>query len=182
MNKPAIDRVYMDSCCFIEMAKRSIGKSNTSDSSKNDDVWFLRKICDASLAGDIQVITSTLSLAECIHVGNGYIDNDAKVLFEKFLTSGKVVIPDDADYFVAIAARDLYWSHGILLSGSDAIHVATAILTDCREFITTDKRLSKQKFRDALEAMEKVNLRVVRASGTKLLPMKYRQGEMINDS
>lgn len=168
----------MDSCCFIDMAKVTIG-NNAPDHNRQDDVWYLKRLCDASLNGDIEIITSTLTIAECLHAGDGFIDDNVRDLFDKYLTSGRVVKPVDAGYFIAIDARDLYWKYDILLSGADAVHVATAIKANCREFITTDSRLQKKKFSDAITSIEKQGIKVVRGSETKLLPPSYRQGPLL---
>jgi predicted nucleic acid-binding protein len=160
------------------MAKGELGKQPLTEDRKKD-VWYLRRLCDASINGDIEIITSTLVIAECLHVGDGFIDETVRDLFEKYLTSGRIVKPVDAGYFIAIDARDLYWKRQILLSGADAVHVATALKTNCLEFITTDDKINKKsKFTAAIPLIESAGLRVIRGSETRLLPSQYRQGEL----
>lgn len=172
------DRVYMDSCCFIDMAKMAVNEK-ALEQNRKDDVWYLKRLCDASLNGDIQIITSTLTIAECLHAGDGFIDDAVKDLFERYLTSGRVVLPMAAGYFVSIDARDLYWKYQILLSGADSLHVATAIKSGCLEFISTDARLARSKFQKAIASIEKIGLRVKHGSETQLLPSSYKQGSLV---
>ncbi len=176
------NRVYMDSCCFIDMAKMAkithLNKNTHDPTGRTEDVWYLRRLCDAARAGDIEIISSTLAIAECLHDGNrDKIDDTAKDLFEKYLTSGSVVLPIEAGYDVCVQARDLFWRHGILLSGADQVHLASAIETNCRELITTDEKIqTRQKFHDAIAPIEKIlGITVIRASATTILPGKYRQ-------
>lgn len=69
-NKPP--RIYVDSCCFIEAVKhrRGIALPGNLEEKKirENDCWFFRKLCDASRDGAIQLVTSMLSVAECLHV------------------------------------------------------------------------------------------------------------------
>lgn len=171
------DRVYMDSCCFIDMAKIDLSVTDSIyDRSRIDAVWYLKRLCDAARDGEIEIITSTLTIAECLHDGNGHIGDKAKDLFEKFITSNRVALTISADYSVCVEARDLFWKHGILLAGADAIHLASAIVMNCKEFITTDEHFKKQKFKRAIAPIQKTKgIKIIRASETTILPTKYLQ-------
>ena len=160
------DRVYFDSCCFIDMVKVDLGKDDLSISEdRKKDVWFLRRLSDAAFNNDIEIITSTLTIAECLHVGDGQMNDEGKEQIS-------------ADPFVCEMARDLHWKNNILLRGADLIHIASAMFTDCKEFITTDDRITKQqKFIDALPEIRNLGLKVIRASESKILPNSYRQGD-----
>ena len=96
-----------------------------------------------------------------------------KQLFLSLLTSGQYTRLVQPDVFVCERARDLRWDHGINLSGADAIHVASAIEAECGEFLTTDQR-AKSPLRQAA-ALAALGLRVVRPSGTQVLPDEFRQ-------
>jgi predicted nucleic acid-binding protein len=170
------DRVYMDSCCFIDMAKIDLSVTDIYDQSRIDDVWYMRRLCDAAYDGEIEIITSTLTIAECLHDGNGHIGDKAKDLFEKFLTSNRVAQTIAAEYSVCVEARDLFWKHGILLSGADAIHLASAIVMNCKEFITTDNHFKTSKFKRAIKPIQKTKgLKISKAKDTTMLPTKYMQ-------
>lgn len=175
----------MDSCCFIDMVKVDLNLPSKPNSSRLSDVWFSKRMCDAAKNGDLEIYSSTLTLAECLHGGDSkgikIINDDVKNMFEKFLSSGRIVKPIMADFFIGIDARDLYWKHNILLSGSDAIHVASALSVSCEEFITSDERIKKhQKLITAIPEIKKLSLSVIRASDTKLLPSDYMQTSFID--
>jgi hypothetical protein len=122
------------------------------------------------------------TVAECMHAGEigGKPHEETKELFVEFLTSGRVIELVEPDVFVAEAARDLRWNHGINLKGADAIHFATAISMSCSEFLTTDKLLKKSgsKFPTAVPQFAALGLMVRRPSETMLLPDNYRQYEL----
>ena len=175
------DRVYFDSCCFIDMVKIDLNKDDlTIPEERKNNVWFLKRLSDASFNGDIEIVTSTVTVAECIHFGDGKIDDKGKDLFMKYLMSGRVVLQVSTDPFVAERARDLYWKHNIYLKGADLIHVASAIMTNCSEFITTDERILKRgKFIDSIPAINALGLNIIQASESKILPASYRQEQIV---
>lgn len=177
--------LYIDSCCFIDLVKSLLDRPLVSLPSKErnraDDCWFLRRLCDASRDGVIRLVTSTLSVAECLHVGDsGPPDQRTRDLFHDFLTSGSVVELLEADVFVAEEARRLYWDRDVRVKGADGLHLATAMIHDCREFLTTDDRIRDQsrKFGQAVPKLRTIGINVVRASETRYLPDNYRTPDM----
>jgi predicted nucleic acid-binding protein len=180
-------RVYADSCCFIEAVKyrRKLPLSVTADvlADRELDCWFFRRLCDASRDGAITLVTSMLSVAECIHAEeNGGPARETKNLFIEFLTSGTVVELIEPDLFVMERARDLFWNDAIKLSGADGIHVATAILENCSEFVTLDNKIGKTKFAAAIPLIGGLGLKVVRPRETSRLPNDYRIEDMFGDT
>lgn len=176
-------RIYADSCCFIEAVKHkrglplSVGSSDVA--TRETDCWFFRRLCDASRDGAIQLVTSMLSVAECLHVDEaGGPTEETRRLFVELLTSGAVVDLVEPDLFIAERARDLHWRDGILLSGADSLHVASALLDGCTEFVTLDGKINKQKFATAIPAIQKIGLSVVRPSQTSNLPNEYRTNDL----
>lgn len=159
-------RVYMDSCCYIELALQSIGRH---DSGREDDLWHLKELLNAAFDGEIESLTATLSIAECAHA-KGDISDDVKTLFKKFLTSGRYVLLIQDSVLVAERARNLRWVHGLALSGADAIHIASALELKCDEFLTWDERLLAK----ATE-LEALALPVRVPHDTACLPNSYRQ-------
>lgn len=167
-------KVYIDSCGFIDMAKHKIGKN--IGTGRENDVWYLKKILEAAKNGDIEVYTSTLTVAECTHA-DGDISEDVKNLFRAILTSGQYVRLVQPDQFVAEDARDLRWKHDISLKGADGIHVASALSMGCKELITTDDEQKKISDKPKIEAL---GLKILSASDTQLLPGKYLQRTIEN--
>jgi predicted nucleic acid-binding protein len=154
------------------MAKDKMG---TLDPTRTNDAWFLKKMMEAAAAGDMQIFTSTVSIAECTHA-DGVIDDQVRSLFTGLLTSGIYVRLVQDSLFIAEDARNLRWDYAINLSGLDAIHIASALAAGCEEFITTDGRIrnTQGKLFKAIEALGKLGLRVESASKTRCLPQKYR--------
>lgn len=178
-------RLYVDSCCFIEAVKHRKGIPLSGDAAevkiRENDCWFFRKLCDASRNGAIQLVTSMLSVAECLHVEEGgRPSQETRDLFVEFLTSGTVVDLVEPDLFVAERARDLFWQDGILLSGADSLHVASALIDGCTEFLTLDGKIRRQKkFATAIPLLKNVGLSVLRPSETGNLPNEYRTDDLI---
>src|SRR5258708_2887967 len=110
----------MDSCCFIELALQVAGKS---DPVRDSDLWFLKQLLNAAFDEEVEILTSTLSIAECSHA-KGDVSDDVKSLFKRFLTSGRYVLLVQDSVLVAEKARNLRWVHGLPFSGPDSIHVA----------------------------------------------------------
>jgi len=169
-------RQYMDACSFIDMAKHQFGKQATAT---EDDLWHLRKLMEAARNGELEIYTSTLTVAECTHICGPddprvEVPEDVKVLFKKMLTSGQVVRLVQDTLLVTERARDLFWDHKIYFRGADAIHVASALEAKCTELVTTDAPMLKWK-----DAMAARGLRIIPARETELLPAHYRQGNML---
>lgn len=177
-------RIYADSCCFIEAVKHRRGIPLSGDANeakiREEDCWFFRKLCDASRDGMIQLVTSMLSIAECLHVEeHGGPSKETRELFVEFLTSGTIVEPVEPDIFVAERARDLLWNDNVHLRGADCLHVATALLNGCAEFLTLDGKIRKQeKFATAIPELKKIGLAVLRPSQTNILPNEYKSDDL----
>jgi hypothetical protein len=176
---------YIDTCGFIDLIKYGRGHALSADAAQNaerlKDCWFLGRLCDASRDGAIWIVTSILTISECVHIGDATpIDQPTRDLIVDFLSSGKVVDLAEADIFIAERARSLWWDHNIRLKGADGIHVATAIEMRCTEFITTDARIRDQanKFGKAIAAIRGIGLNVIRATDTAALPQEYRTDDL----
>jgi predicted nucleic acid-binding protein len=163
-------RLYLDSCCFIDMVKVAVGRALTSD--RQNDAWYLKQITQANRDGELDVFTSVIAIAECTHVGDGQTTPQVRTSFQSLLMSGQYVRLVQPTPFIASDARDLKWTHGISVRGADAIHIASALDRKCEEFITTDDQAKKLAAKATLLAL---GLRIIRASETKCLPDKYRQ-------
>src|ERR1700693_720511 len=161
-------RIYMDSCCFIDMAKQEVGVSLST--TRTDDVWHLKQLLQASRDGEISVFTSSLAIAECTSV-DGTITDKIKDIFNRLLMSGQYVVLVQPTPFIMEDGRDLKWVHEITLRGADSVHVASAMDRKCAEFITTDDQVKKL---NAKQKLLNMGLRVICARETQCLPHKYR--------
>ena len=139
--------VYMDACCFIDLAKSAMKIPTKVD--RDSHIFFLRKFLDAARARDAAVYTSTISVVECVKLtddtslGGTLIEDDrVKALFKGMLMSGKSgVTPVMPTPVITDRARDLRWNHAVTCKPVDAMHLATAMAMKCTHFLTTDGRL-----------------------------------------
>lgn len=156
---------YMDSCCFIDVAKYSLGRKDSIENleDKEGHVQSCIKMLEAAGRGYIRVLTGTLTISECTHL-SGVVDDEVKRLFRSILSSGKVVRLVTDTVFIAERARDLKWVYNVHLRGADATHVASALESGCKEFITDDNKILKYA-----PELAKLGLKAIRADETRLL-------------
>lgn len=167
-----LPRIYIDACCFIDMVKTHVGASVESD--RELDVWYLKRILEANRDREVEVFTSTLTLAECQHAGDGNsISETVRTEFSRLLMSGQYVRLVELTPFIGEEARDLRWKHEIALRGADSVHVASALEMGCGEFFSSDKRL--ERVSRYSERLSRQGLAVMHGRETKLLPSRYRQ-------
>jgi len=167
----------MDSCSFIDLIKRDVGDPTEPD--RQNDIWYIQQCLKSSRAGEIEVVTSMLTITEVRRGGDNQPNDEVKKLIRSVLTSGRIVTLAEMTLGVAEKARDLHWDHGIILGGADSIHVATAILTGCKEFFTTDAR--KKSPLAYVTEIGNLGLRVIRAADTRLLPAEYLQADLLGE-
>src|SRR5579862_6911494 len=166
-----VQRVYIDSCCFIDMVKTKVGHKLVSD--REQDVWFLKRLLEANRDGEVQCFTSILTIAECSHDGEAKISDAVKSEFNRLLMSGQYVRLVQITPFIATDARDLRWNHGIKVRGADAIHVASAVAMKCEEILSCNAKLAR--LTQIKGALVKLGTQVRRGKETVCLPAKYRQ-------
>lgn len=168
----AKERIYIETSPLIDFIR---GDRVVGDDRKSNN-WYIKQFLTAAENGELELITSTLTIAEC---RRAYSDKPAtdeyKRLVRSVLTSGKIFTLADVTQGIATRARDLDWDDGMSsLGGADAIHVATALVTDCKELFTTDaKGILKNSSK-----IEALGLRVIPPVKTSLLPPEYRQGKL----
>lgn len=175
---PTRPRIYVEATCLIDAAKVEIkGVTSIRDypDRRHQDTWVIQQILRAARAKDLEACTSTLSIAECCHIGEKPPGETVKRLFESVLLSGRCLKLVESDVFVCEEARDLIWEHGMSLKGADAIHVASALVANCEELLTTDEGILKQ----AAAITAAIGLTVLHPSATQLLPDAYRQGQLL---
>lgn len=163
-------RVYIDSCCFIDMVKSAIG---TVLSEREKDVWTLKKLLEAHRDREVRVFTSTLTIAECTHAGEASLSDKVRSEFTRLLMSGQYLQLVQMTPFMATDARDLRWTHGIKLGGADAVHVASALAMKCEEFLSCDAKLTRIEAQG--DKIQRLGLIPRRGAATLCLPEKYRQ-------
>ncbi len=167
-------RVYIDSCCFIDVAK---GRAAMSlEGGRDRHLPFVESLLTAALNDEIEVWASTLVIAECLHVEKGgtSVPDGVRQLFIRLLEAGHPVKLQSVDIFVAEKARSLLWDHGIRCGGAaDSIHVATAIELGCEEFLSTNAKRGPLNADAATKLSDAFGLRVIEAPQTQVLPPKY---------
>jgi hypothetical protein len=175
-SKP-LPRVYIDSCCFIDIVKQTVG---TLPTERDKDVWNCKKLLEAHRAGELIVHTSVLAVAECVAAapGQAIVPPEVQEHFRSLLTSGQYVQLLNPTPKTAINVQNLRWTHSLVLSGADGLHFASALERGCLEFITTDERLQKDKIKKAIPVMSSLGMQVIAGSGTKQLPDRFRQGAL----
>ena len=136
-----VQRVYLDSCCFIDMVKTKVGRKLTTD--REMDVWTLKRLLEANRDSEVQCFTSTLSIAECSHDGEGKVTDEVKSEFNRLLMSGQYIRLVQMTPFIAQDARDLRWNHGFNIKGADGIYVASALAMKCDELISCNGKLER---------------------------------------
>lgn len=129
--------VYWDACVFLDYVNGVA-----------DKLLVLEPLLDrAGPRGDIEIVTSTLSIAEVAfghldQTGQGFDpDTEAKI---DALWTDPIIKQIDFHKLIAFEARDLIRTvklAGLGLSGADAIHLATAQRIDVAEFHTYDAKL-----------------------------------------
>ena len=177
---PTRPRIYVEANGLIDAAKveiKGVESIQSLPDIRHQDAWMIQQILRAAFAKDLEVFTSTISIAECYHIGEKPPEDKVKQLFESILLSGRCLKLVESDVFVCTDARDLMWDHNISLTGADAIHVASACSANCEELLTTDEGILKH----AGTIKSSVNLKVLHPSKTQILPDDYRQGPTFTD-
>lgn len=176
---PSNPVVYIDSCCFIDLVKHLVAKLPDS---ANPDAWYTKQLLQAHYDREIQVITSVLSIVECVGIepGQAQVPTEVQAHFRRLLTSGQYLSLVQTTPRTGTIGQDLRWKHELVLGGPDAIHLASALEMKAAEFITNDSRLKKPKVAAAVPKLGAAGLKLIRASQTGQLPDKYRQGDFLN--
>ena len=168
-------RIYLDACYYIDVAKGRL--SETLDPGRDEHIPFVEGLLLAAADGKIEIWGSTLILAECLGTDkeNATVPEHVQQQFVSLLSSGSVVKLSAVDFFIAERARDLRWVDGIHCGGgADAIHVATALELRCEEFITTNRKRGPLNT-VAVAKLAALNLRVIEAPQTSVLPSRYQK-------
>ncbi len=125
------ERRYWDSDCFIGWLAEEAGKVDPC-----------RQVLSLAETGEIEIVTSALTIAEVLHMRNhSAIPKDKRDTIRQFFHKSYIIV---VPILRATAERgqDLVWDHGI--KPKDALHVATAIDVGVSLFNTFDEELIKK--------------------------------------
>lgn len=174
MSKP---RIYLDSCCFIDVVKKEVG---VLPSDRENDVWFIKKILQAHREGHLVAHTSLVAVGECLAVekGQATVSDEVQDHYRALLTSGQYVQLINPTPSSARLIQRFRWDHGLVLGSADAMHFSGAIERGCLEFITTDGRIASARVGAAIPVLATMGMRVIAAPKTALLPTSYTQGRI----
>lgn len=168
--------VYLDACCFIDVVK--LDTNSKLPEKAEQEVWYLKRLMQAHRDREITLYTSTLSIAEAVHVGKSPVPEPVQNRFEALLTSGQYVHLIQTTPFICMDARNLRWVDQITLRGADSLHLASAIDRRCVEFLTMDGRFERiQQWNAQLKSK---GITASLPSKTKALPGKYLQGDLLD--
>lgn len=163
--------VYLDACCFIDVVKFDVNAPLADG--KANEVWYIKKFLQAHRDREIDVYTSTLTIAEATNTGIVPVPPDVQRSFDALLTSGQYVTLVQTTPFVCMDARNLRWNDGINLKGADSVHLASAIERGCDEFISFDGRVGRIEAHSSKLTAKGIAIRT--PSATAALPGKYLQ-------
>lgn len=122
---------YWDACAFLGYFRE-----------EKDIVGGCADVLEAADRGQVQLVTSSLTIAEVLHIkGEKALEKQRRetveLFFMKPLVAVRAVTRRDAEL-----AQALYWDHRI--KPKDAIHVATALRAGIEVFETKDQGLLKK--------------------------------------
>jgi predicted nucleic acid-binding protein len=169
-----VAKVYFDANILIELAKLAVKKHRPD---RENDLWFFQQMLKASYRDELELFTSSLTIAECIHVDSQY-DKPTQEFYSNILLSGTMVTLVQTSVFVCEEARNLRWNHDIILKPIDSIHVASALDAKCSEFLSWDSDMTDPKQATKILALRGLGLAVIPPHKTSSLPMDYRQSQL----
>ena len=109
-----VERIYWDSCAFLGWPEE-----------EDDKVELCRGTLDRAKAGEVGIVTSTLTLTEVLWTKGGpKLTADKALLINRFFRHSYIRL-HNVTRGVAEHAQNVVWDHGI--KPKDAIHIATAI-------------------------------------------------------
>lgn len=188
------NRVYLDSCCFIDLITfQKGGDRSFSHDEKNwreRQVWFCKNLISASADANekkFQLFTAGLTVTECTSIKPldefgkklNLRGKDIKKLFDSIFYSGNSGINIiDQGYFITQLSAELDYMELGRIKPTDRIHLATAIHLNCKEFITLDEKDFHKK-KDRIES--KFDIQIIFPNDTRLLPEKYRSKALFDN-
>lgn len=123
---PSSGGVYLDANCIVYRVERIEPYQS-----------FLQPLFDAARRGAIELVTSELSLIECLVKPVRTGDEELERLFRAVLTGSKEIRL--AATSTAIIESAIHFRARQGFKTPDAIHVATAMETGCSSIVTNDE-------------------------------------------
>lgn len=130
-----IQKIYFDSAPIIYYTEDRIPFAD-----------IIEKLMRHIIQNNIQIITSVISVSECLT--KPIRENDTKLItiYERFFEQTQNMNVVDISFSIARKSADLRAQYG--LRTPDALHIATAIISGCQAFLTNDialKRINELK-------------------------------------
>jgi len=122
-------RVYIDTNVFVYAMETDY-----------DEGLRARRVLHQIERGEIEAVTSEITLAEALRGGNTGLGSESMRSYAELLVPGDALIVVPVSRDILIAAASLVTDRKIDLP--DAIHVSTALSAECEVFLTNDRRLS----------------------------------------
>src|SRR5262245_19994847 len=85
-------RLYIETCPLVDVIKSEVGVSLEAE--RQNNIWYVHRCLQASLDGKLEIITSTLTIAECRRAETppSPDKDETKRLISSILTSGRVML------------------------------------------------------------------------------------------
>lgn len=128
-------RVYWDACTWIAYLNKE-EKIALRDGSTENRFSMCRYVLDRAEKGEIEIATSTFTLAE--------VCKDVKIKALKNLSGffdRSYILMVPVDKGIGLKAQDMQVNGEINLKPPDAVHLASAYRGSAKEFHTFDKRI-----------------------------------------
>lgn len=126
-----IERIYWDSDAFLGWLQSDPGKSSKCGG-----------VIERAERGEVLIVTSTLTLAECLWMRGQPRVPEEKALMVRCFFRRSYIRVYNVTRRIAENAQDLVWTNGI--KPKDAIHVATALHLSVDALETFDEGLIKK--------------------------------------
>ena len=129
-------RLAWDSCAWISYIQQE--KVVLKDGSSEDRGAMCRPVLQAAEKGDVEIVVSSVALVEVICKNKDASINDQKI---RDYFDNDYILLVSADKDVCDLARQLMLASHAGLRPADAIHVATACISNADELHTVDDKL-----------------------------------------
>jgi len=124
------ERVYWDSCVFIDLLQRTPGR-----------IEILQEYAMKAEKGELEIVTSAFALVEVAKLPNlGLSDSEIEQKIVGFFDNPYIILRA-VDRRVSTKAREIM--RAVKMKGKDAVHVASAALSDVSVLHTYDGPLQR---------------------------------------
>lgn len=126
---PRIRRIYFDANIFIYTVEKH-----------RDYEAVLTRLFEEIEKSRQRVVTSELSLAECLVGARKARSDELAAIYENLLAPSEMVVIAPLDREILRAAA--FYAADVTIKLPDAIHVVTAVALGCEMFFTNDRRVT----------------------------------------